>query len=177
MINIYHYLETTIGWLKIDIDVERQQLYEISLVKDIDPHKTLKQKNMEGKKLIQSIESQLQAYLNGERTKFDLNPYLKWLQEEHISSIDKQIGTPFQKQVWRTLLTIPYGSVVSYSDVAEKIQRPKSVRAVANAIGANPVLIVIPCHRVIRKNGQLGGFSAGLDLKQKLICLEKSVIA
>src|SRR6056297_4265802 len=83
-------------------------------------------------------------------------------------------GTDFQKNVWRALLTIPYGACCSYSDVAKQIGLPTAVRAVANAIGANPLLMVIPCHRVIRKNGELGGFSAGLDLKKRLLELERS---
>ena len=81
-------------------------------------------------------------------------------------------GTAFQREVWSALRTIPYGQCVSYLDIAKKIGRPTSVRAVANAIGRNPCLIFTPCHRVIRTSGALGGFSAGLDLKRQLLELE-----
>mgnify|MGYP001944944994 FL=1 len=82
-------------------------------------------------------------------------------------------GTPFQKEVWQALQTIPYGETATYSEIAEKVGRPKAVRAVGSAIGKNPLLIVIPCHRVIRKNGDLSGFREGIDLKKKLLQLEK----
>ena len=82
-------------------------------------------------------------------------------------------GTSFQKQVWEQLMTIPYGTAVSYSQVARAIGRSKAVRAVARAIGANPCLIFVPCHRVLGKDGSLTGFSAGIDLKERLLQLEK----
>jgi len=120
---------------------------------------------------LSEIESQIKQYLNGERKAFCLNRYLTWLLGDHTNDGH---GTVFQKTVWRALLTIPYGSLISYSDVALMIGKPKAVRAVANAIANNPLLMVIPCHRVIRKNGQLGGFSAGLELKIKWIEMEKT---
>lgn len=85
------------------------------------------------------------------------------------------IGTPFQQLVWKALQTIPYGEVVTYSYIANKINKPTAVRAVANAIGANPILIFIPCHRVIGKDGTLTGFRAGLNLKKQLLKLENSL--
>ncbi|MCM3636128.1 methylated-DNA--[protein]-cysteine S-methyltransferase [Sporosarcina luteola] len=82
-------------------------------------------------------------------------------------------GTPFQQSVWMALQEIPFGQTVSYSDIAERIQKPKSVRAVGAAIGANPLLITVPCHRVIGKNGKLTGFRGGLEMKKQLLELEK----
>ena len=82
-------------------------------------------------------------------------------------------GTAFQQTVWKALQEIPYGQTVSYTDVAESIQKPQAVRAVGTAIGANPVLIIVPCHRVIGKNGKLTGFRGGLDMKEQLLALEK----
>ncbi len=82
-------------------------------------------------------------------------------------------GTPFQLQVWDALRTIPYGSAVSYSDIAAQIGKPKAVRAVGQAVGRNPCLIAIPCHRVLGKNGRLTGFSAGMDVKKQLLSLER----
>lgn len=81
-------------------------------------------------------------------------------------------GTPFQLSVWNELLKIPYGELRSYLDIAKAIQMPLAVRAVANAIGANPISILVPCHRVIRSNGQLGGFAFGLDKKKWLLSHE-----
>lgn len=74
-------------------------------------------------------------------------------------------GTNFQKNVWNILLKIPYGKVVSYEDIALKLGNKNKVRAVGNAVGKNPILIKVPCHRVIRKNNELGGFSSGIDTK------------
>ena len=83
-------------------------------------------------------------------------------------------GSNFQIQVWRALLAIPQGSVVDYANVAQHIERPTAVRAVASAIGANPVACLIPCHRVIRKDGSLGGYRWGLPRKQMLLAREFS---
>lgn len=82
-------------------------------------------------------------------------------------------GTKFQKSVWTELQKIPFGETSTYSDIAEKINKPSAFRAVGSAIGANPVMIVIPCHRVIGKSGKLTGFRGGLLMKQKLLALEK----
>lgn len=78
-------------------------------------------------------------------------------------------GTPFQMSVWEALLEIPYGSITTYSYIAEKIGRPKARRAVGSAIGKNPILFLIPCHRVIAASGKLGGFYYGIDKKVFLL--------
>ncbi|MGA2199521.1 MAG: methylated-DNA--[protein]-cysteine S-methyltransferase [Nitrososphaerales archaeon] len=83
-------------------------------------------------------------------------------------------GTVFQRKVWSALQTIPEGSVCSYSDVAVMIGQPKAVRAVANACGKNPVPLIVPCHRVVRKDGSLGGYGLGLWRKRALLAEEKS---
>lgn len=82
-------------------------------------------------------------------------------------------GTPFQLSVWQALLQIEYGETVSYTDIAVKIGKPSAVRAVGTAIGANPILLIVPCHRVIAKSGALAGFRGGLDMKQQLLRLEQ----
>lgn len=82
-------------------------------------------------------------------------------------------GTDFQKKVWKELQKIPFGEVRTYTDIATTLNRPQAVRAVANAIGRNPLLFIVPCHRVIRKDGNLSGFRAGVDLKDKLLQLER----
>ncbi|MEC0242477.1 methylated-DNA--[protein]-cysteine S-methyltransferase [Paenibacillus dokdonensis] len=82
-------------------------------------------------------------------------------------------GTPFQRSVWDALCLIPYGETRSYSEIANHIGKPASVRAVGTAIGANPVLISVPCHRVIGKNGALTGYRGGMEMKTRLLALEK----
>ncbi|MFC6323288.1 methylated-DNA--[protein]-cysteine S-methyltransferase [Companilactobacillus baiquanensis] len=112
-------------------------------------------------KINQPYVKELEEYLDGSRTRFDL-------------TLDVS-GTQFQKQVWNQLKEIPYGQVSNYSAIAEKIGRPKSVRAVGTAIGKNPVSIIVPCHRVLSKNGGLGGYRGGLPMKRELLNLEKEV--
>ena len=83
-------------------------------------------------------------------------------------------GTPFQLAVWNALCEIPFGQTQSYSDIANHIQKPAAVRAVGAAIGANPVLITVPCHRVIGKSGKLTGYRGGLEMKTQLLELERN---
>ncbi|MFA6759628.1 MAG: methylated-DNA--[protein]-cysteine S-methyltransferase [Sulfuricurvum sp.] len=82
-------------------------------------------------------------------------------------------GSTFQKSVWNTLLKIPYGKTISYKDEAISLGKPTAFRAVANANGANPISIIIPCHRVIASSGKLGGYSGGIEKKIYLLNLEK----
>ena len=84
-----------------------------------------------------------------------------------------ECGTPFQQQVWQALREVPFGKLITYGDIADRIGNPKAVRAVGGAIGRNPLLIFTPCHRVIGKDGSLTGFSAGIDLKKLLLKIEK----
>jgi len=109
-----------------------------------------------------NAKDQLKAYFNHELKKFHLPIALE--------------GTPFQRAVWKTLQRIPYGTVTTYQWVATQIGNPKAVRAVGGAIGKNPIAVVIPCHRVIGSDGSLTGFGGGLDVKQRLIDLEKQTV-
>jgi len=109
---------------------------------------------------ILSIEKELKAYFSGELKKF-ITPI-------HF------LGSDFQKQVWQQLLLIPYGETRTYTDQAISIQKPSACRAVANANGANQLAIVIPCHRIIQSNGDLGGYAGGITRKQWLIDHEKN---
>lgn len=86
-------------------------------------------------------------------------------------------GTEFQKKVWLELFRIPYGTVISYRELAERIGHPKAVRAVGSANGKNPISIIIPCHRVIASGGGLGGYGWGLPIKTQLLQLEKVKLA
>ncbi len=112
------------------------------------------------KKLLETF-SQLEEYFNKKRKEFSipLNPD----------------GTEFQKKVWNELLKVPYGKTISYEQLAERVGNLKSIRAVGKANGANPIPVIIPCHRVIGKNGSLVGYSAGLEIKKKLLNLEKGL--
>jgi methylated-DNA-[protein]-cysteine S-methyltransferase len=101
---------------------------------------------------------QLREYFAGKRVAFDL-PLAP-------------TGTGFQRSVWRQLQEIPYGQTISYGELARRVGNPKAARAVGSANGANPLPIVIPCHRVIAGDGSLGGFGGGLPTKQKLLALE-----
>lgn len=82
-------------------------------------------------------------------------------------NIEKLAGTPFQKRVWAELLKIKKGTVITYKDLAKKISKPRAIRAVANAVGANPLVVQIPCHRVVRSDGTLGGYSGAGGTKTK----------
>ncbi len=103
----------------------------------------------------------------------ELTEYLKGTRDQFTFPILFK-GTPFQEAVWQALCDIPYGQTKSYSDIAQYIQKPAAVRAVGAAIGANPILITVPCHRVIGKNGALTGYRGGIVMKTKLLELEKS---
>jgi methylated-DNA-[protein]-cysteine S-methyltransferase len=108
--------------------------------------------------LLREAVRQLTAYFEGSLREFDL-------------PLD-MVGTEFQKRVWRELLHIPYGEICSYRDIAEAIGAPQAVRAVGAANGANPIPIVVPCHRVIGASGKLTGYGGGLPLKKRLLDLE-----
>ena len=84
-------------------------------------------------------------------------------------TFDLRGASPFQKSVWEACLTIPAGETRSYSDLAVDIHRPKAVRAVASALGANPIPVLVPCHRVLRSDGSLGGYAYGLPIKERLL--------
>lgn len=90
-----------------------------------------------------------------------------------LANFELNQGTQFQQSVWKVMHTIPYGETRSYAWIAQQLGKPKAFRAVANACGANPLPIVIPCHRVIASDGKLGGFSSGLEWKKKLHKIEK----
>jgi len=107
----------------------------------------------------ETVLAQLREYLEGERQRFSV-------------ALDVR-GTPFQKAVWDELLKIPYGETRAYADVAAAIDHPTATRAVGQAVGANPISIIIPCHRVIGKDGHLVGYGGGLPLKERLLALEQ----
>lgn len=109
--------------------------------------------------VLEQIKVELQEYFKGDRESFE-TPILP-------------IGSDFQKSVWKALLKIEYGAIKSYKEIAKSIKNPKAVRAVANANGANAIAIIIPCHRVIGSDGSLTGYAGGLDIKKRLLEIEK----
>ena len=110
--------------------------------------------------LITQVIDELEEYFENKRTTFTF-PILYH-------------DTPFRNQCFKALQTIPYGTVISYEQLAININQPTASRAVGNAIHHNPLLIVVPCHRVIRKNGDIGGFGAGINMKKQLLEIERT---
>ena len=101
----------------------------------------------------------------------ELSLYLEGRLSSFKTDVDLSSGTRFQKAVWKKLLEVPYGEVITYKDLARAVGSPNGARAVGNAVGANPVPIVIPCHRVLASNG-LGGYTCGVEIKKDLLRLE-----
>jgi len=121
-----------------------------------------KTESAESKALHQQVMTELSEYFAGQRQAFEIPVDLG--------------GSIFQKRVWDGLQQIAYAKTISYSQQAEMIQAPRAIRAVANANGANPIPIVIPCHRVIAKDGSLGGYGPGLEKKQWLLQHEEKYV-
>ena len=147
-----------IGYL--EIIEEKDGISEISFLGKIDIEERKKLYNISTESpLTKKCSKQLEEYFSGKRKEFNIK-------------LDV-IGTEFQKECWNSLLKIPYGETISYSDEAKIIKNEKAVRAVGSANGKNNIPIIIPCHRIISKDGKLGGYSGGLDIKMYLLELEK----
>jgi methylated-DNA-[protein]-cysteine S-methyltransferase len=112
--------------------------------------------------LLDECVRQLQAYFGGRLTAFDLPV--------------APAGTNFQQRVWQRLMAIPFGHTLSYGQLAETLQPPTSPRAIGNAVGRNPISIVLPCHRVVGSRGDLTGFAGGLDRKEWLLTHEGAIL-
>jgi methylated-DNA-[protein]-cysteine S-methyltransferase len=110
------------------------------------------------------VVAQLEAYFAGRRRVFDL-------------PIDLRMATPFQRRVLTATRSVPAGQVVPYGEIARRIAQPKASRAVGQALGHNPVPIVIPCHRVVAGGGRMGGYTGGLTIKKKLLAIEGALAA
>ena len=111
--------------------------------------------------VLEEAKRQLEGYFAGNRKAFTIPLHL--------------VGTDFQQQVWNELLNIPYGATISYKEIAQNIGKPKAVRAVAGAIGANGISILIPCHRVIGSDKSLTGYAGGLKAKKMLLQIEMQI--
>ena len=150
--NVFFY-QTVLG--KIGIGEDGTGITNLYFDKEI----VSKDAHIHESELLKQAGKQLQEYLHGERTRFDL-PL-------------SPAGTVFMQSVWRALQEIPYGETRSYQDIAQKIGNPKASRAVGLANNRNPIPIIIPCHRVIGKDGTLTGYAGGLATKQFLLDREK----
>lgn len=143
----------SIGMLKITY--LNNEIYKIEKVNEICDYN-------ERSLFTDNIDKEINEYLNGKRMNFSFYNHLK------------AKGTKFQMTVWSELKNIPYGDTKTYKEIAKSIGKPKAIRAVASAIGKNPIMIIIPCHRVIGSDGKLHGYAYGLDLKKKLLVIEKA---
>ncbi len=151
----YCYFESPVGKLLLTGNESLENLYFPKGNTRIEPKKEW----IHSKENFKEALNQLAAYFQGERTIFDLK----------INAT----GTDFQKRVWQELVKIPYGETISYGELAKRIGNPNASRAVGMANGKNPIPIIVPCHRVIGKDGSLTGFGGGVDIKKKLLELEK----
>lgn len=143
---------TDIGIIKITY---KQKISKIELVDQTNENND---RTLETDKII----CQINEYLDGKRKEFS------------IYDLCKAEGTNFQQKVWQELLNTPYGQTKTYKDIAKNIGNEKAVRAVATAIGKNPLMIITPCHRVIGSDGKMHGYAYGINLKKKLLDLENN---
>ena len=144
------YFETPLGYMAAEED--NQGITTLSFRKpDGEPER-------QSGRYLEAVEEQVLEYFRGERRRFDLPLSIH--------------GTPFQKSVWQALQNNPYGETRSYLDIAKAIGNPKACRAVGMANNRNPVVLLVPCHRVIGSTGALVGYAAGLERKEYLLKLE-----
>ena len=144
------------GLIRLANKVPSEKSFETLLIKNLGFHILKNPNHFDG------LVEQFQKYFKGKLESFQF-------------PLDLRLGTPFQQKVWKGLLTIPYGSTRSYKWLAKSIKHPDSARAVGNANGQNPLSIIIPCHRVVRENGDLGGYTGGIQTKRYLLELEKAI--
>jgi methylated-DNA-[protein]-cysteine S-methyltransferase len=146
-------IDTPLGTLLAALDADGA-LVALDLDASVSRHRELPQDPERARPVL----AQLARWFAGELRAFDLAL--------------APAGTPFQRRVWAELVRIPYGTTISYAELARRIGAPKAVRAVGRANGANPIAIVVPCHRVIGADGTLTGYAGGLDRKRALLALE-----
>lgn len=150
--------KTPWGWVEITA-TERG----VSSIDLFPPHRRdtsdLQEAGEAARALLVEVQAQLLAYIEGTRREFSL-------------PVDMSAATPFQRKVWKAISRIPYGRARSYKWVAGRVGGTQYARAVGMALGANPVPIIVPCHRIIAHDGSLGGFSCGLPVKRRLLKLE-----
>jgi methylated-DNA-[protein]-cysteine S-methyltransferase len=155
----YTHIETPVGPLLLAGDREELRIIDF----EAGPHPVRPESNWteDAAAFVDAI-AQLEAYFRRELRSFELPlaPH----------------GTPFQMSVWSKLQSIPYGTTISYAELAKRVGNPQAVRAVGTANGANPLPIVLPCHRVVGSDGSLTGYGGGLEIKEKLLALEGALL-
>jgi len=152
IIPVHYYRSPLVGWLELRASDEG-----IHSVEFIDkPSRTPSETSHS---LLAKLVAELDKYFAGQPVKFSV-------------PVKPLLGTAFQRRVWSELLRIPYGQTASYAEIAERIGNPQASRAVGSANGANSIPILIPCHRVVKSDGSLGGFGSGTHIKQRLLELE-----
>ena len=147
------------GLCKLALGQENDQTFQSWLARVIQPSRLVRQRSPP----IDTALAELGAYLSGRLQSFETPLDLR--------------GTPFQRRVWAEVAGIPYGGTATYGEIAARIGHPKAVRAVGSANGANPLPILVPCHRVIGVDGGLRGYGGGLDIKAALLELERSALS
>lgn len=158
MNHVHGWIDTPLGTLRASFDA-RGRLFELVFVEDraaegADGARTASRE-------LAQLRAQLDWYFAGKRTRFDVELAPR--------------GTEFQRDVWRVLADVEYGTTTSYAELARRIGRPNAVRAVGAANGANPWVLVVPCHRVIGADGSLTGYAGGLARKRALLELERAL--
>lgn len=157
-------IDSPLGCLRIEVGREFDALASVRVVEFIDRHAEASEHSPTDTSchgVLTNALAQLDEYFTGTRTEFDL-PLAP-------------IGTHFQQQVWRALCDIPIGTTISYGELARRVSGPSYARAVGAANGANPIAIVVPCHRVIDSQGKLHGYAGGLERKRWLLDHERSM--
>lgn len=144
------YIVTELGI--IEIRATSRKLLSVLFVEE-------ENENVTENEITRRCAKELLEYFEGKRKEFDIS-----------LEID---GSEFQKLVWNEILKIPYGTVTTYKEIARRIGRENSVRAVGNIIGKNPILIIVPCHRIVGSNGKMTGYVAGIEKKEMLLKLEQ----
>lgn len=161
MTNQIHYGSDIIDGITLDVIVSEKGIREILINKKPESDTLTRATQVAPEEQsMKKIFRQLKEYFNRERREFELSLEI--------------IGTDFQKKVWDELTKIPYGETISYGELAVRLGDKNKMRAVAAANGANPIPVIIPCHRVIGADGSLTGYGGGLDVKKKLLELEGS---
>ena len=138
----------------LEIIADEKSIIELSLVKNENELSQYGENE-----IIKSCKKELDEYFKGSRKIFECNLSFT--------------GTDFQNRVWKELIKIPFGKSISYKELAKRIEKPTAIRAVANAVGKNKILILIPCHRIIGIDKSLTGFSAGIENKKYLLDMEE----
>ena len=158
----YTIFETSLGWMGIlasKVGLLAVTLPQTTRQQALDSLGEKAKNAILSPEVFSNLAENFQAYYSGKKTNFS-------------DKLDFSCATPFQRQVWEATRLIPYGETRSYGWVARQMGKPQAARAVGQAVGKNPFLIVVPCHRVIASDGSLGGFGGGLEIKQALLELE-----